>query len=549
MKEDDRAKALESVVIGSKKRRSVLGEFLARKYERILEAEEKVAEQGAVRRGISNRELVTNIACSLFDATWERLRTGKDQQRKTIDDDFDEFALRHELESSADSFWQEDASDNGTGVSDDEEETEERRAAKQRVVSQAQEQEHFIDILLDKMISAVLPEDLPEREQFTQRVQEPGRRRSHPISLIIMSRNLKIMTTKLGLIFEFQDSLIRLVTWRNPSGTALSLILFSFICFNPMLVIILPMLYVLFGLMIPGYLHRHPLRRNFYLTKHSYGKSLLETVATGGKPASWQSHDDVQEFDYNNLHPDAEEWERALHIKQTMEFIVNLRDLQNLMTASVKGIESAEKFVYGDAGFKNEHHSTVLFLSGLLVVTGLWVVAPYINWSLISAVGAWTALILIHPRVLPIVTAYINDDQLEKGKVVIENVERYDILLDEKPEERFLELFEIYKQRLTSNEWDFYLLSSYAFDPTDKYRKSQRPPPGVISLDEVVPPSTWSFDRNSAWEVDYDVKGWAQERGLSLEIDGEFLVDDSFKRRRLTRKVVRYANPARKPAV
>ncbi|AET37832.1 Pex28p Ecym_2076 [Eremothecium cymbalariae DBVPG len=540
------------------KRKSLIGHYLARKYEKVLSIEGKLSKEHGDDGVISNREMIANIAVSLFDATWERLKVGKDSRAKSIDDDFEEFAMKHELESISDSFWLDEnfreESEGGDISADDVDVGNSRNvkgggsSSKLKKIHSVEGHDHFVDILLDKMISALLPDDLPEREQFTQRVHEPGRRKSHPISVVIMSRNLKIMTAKLGLLFEFQDSIIRLITWRNPSGTITALMLFSFICFNPMLLPIISLGYVLFGLMIPGYLHRHPLRRNFYLTKRVYGKSLLVTVATGGKPSNWQGHDNVLEYDYNNLHTEGEDWERAQNIRQTLEFIVNLRDLQNLMTATVLATENLEKFVYGDAGFKNERRSTILFLSGLLALVVLWCMSPFINWSVTASVGAWAGLLTLHPRVLPKLTDFINEEQIEKGKEVMENVEKYDIILDEQPEVRYLEVFEIYKQGLTPQQWDFYTISSHVFDPMDKYRKSQTPPPGVTSLEFVTAPSTWCFDKNSEWVVDKNVEVWANERGLSLAIDGEFLVDDAFKRKRLTRKVVRYANPARKPA-
>lgn len=117
------------------------------------------------------------------------------------------------------------------------------------------------------------------------------------------------------------------------------------------------------------------------------------------------------------------------------------------------------------------------------------------------------------------------------------------MIFDEQPETKFIEIFEIYKKVLLPNDWKFFRYSNRIFDPQDPYRRAQQFPPGVDSLADVIPPTGWSFDPNFEWKIDNDVDRWVVERGLNLPITGEFLFDPMFKRRRLIHRVIKNATP------
>lgn len=528
-------------------KRQLMSLYLTKQYERILGStvsrDSKVVSNGT---GL-NRELIQGIASALFDATLERIYNIKENNTISIEEDFEK-ELINMYSHTQDNFWKDEnfRQDYEYSTTSEEEESNidmDKPQIMERISKSAQD--HFIDILLDKMISTLLPDHLPEREQFTQRIEELARRKSRPISITILARNLRILTAKLGVLFEFQDLITRLITWRNPSQTITMLIILTAVCFNPILLFALPLFYMLFCLMIPGYQQRHFLRPNIYLNKQVYGQSLFETLLNSRK-SSWKIHGKFNEHRQHTVILD-EDVDKANNIKQGMEFIVNLRDLQNLMSSIVTIIDKIDKFIYGTAGFKDEQYSTNLFLFGLLILLFLWVFSSFINWSLIVSIIIWVAIIAIHPRIRPKIFKLIRKEKVVNNKERDRHTQKYNIIMDEAPEVRIVEIFEIYKQGITPKHWSFYIISSQVFDPFDKFRKSQKPPPGVDSFDKLSPPPTWSFDTNADWEIDYNVKGWSMERGLDLPIQNEFLVDDMFKRRRLTRKVMRYANPARKP--
>ena len=83
------------------------------------------------------------------------------------------------------------------------------------------------------------------------------------------------------------------------------------------------------------------------------------------------------------------------------------------------------------------------------------------------------------------------------------------------------------------------MFSSTDFGLNDTFRKAQRQPPGVDSARAVEAPQGWIFDPNSKWEIDYDVKSWWESDLEGYVTNGEYLVDHAFRRRRLTRRVIR----------
>lgn len=526
------------------RKREIVKSYFADKYEKALDsllaADTAAAVAAAVggdhqRSSVPKRGVVKGIAGSLFDASVERLKNDKPM----LPGDFDT------VTESSDDFWKDEnfkqETDSEVKVSSTTTlETPEDGLEKRT-------KEHFLDIFVGKLITRIIPTRLPEREHFGE-LSEDEKRRSKTVSATKLTSNLKALTPKLAGLFELQDSIVRLLTWRNPSGTLTMLIILTMICYNPMNIIIMPLIYIMFGLMVPGYTRRHPFRRTLYPYRRMYGKSLIKDVTNGG-PTAWHPGYGIQEFDYNVQVFDSDDVSRRNEIDNRIEFVVSLRDLQNATTATLSLSKSVERFIYGTAGFVDERHSTVVFFKYIASFCTLSLLSKYINWSFFISLILWLSMIFAHPKVKQRISAH-----KQKKRSVSSTTDRsethkeFNIILDESPEVKYVEIFEIYKQGITPRHWDFYKISNQVFDPLDKFRKLQQEPPGVSKLDDILPPRTWVFDENSEWEVDYNVKKWSSERGLSLKIQDEYLIDDSFKRRRLTRKVLRYANPASKPS-
>ena len=63
---------------------------------------------------------------------------------------------------------------------------------------------------------------------------------------------------RIGVVFVFQNRLIRLFTWTTPTHTLSFLALYTLICLQPTLIPVVPLALILFFVMIPSFLARHP---------------------------------------------------------------------------------------------------------------------------------------------------------------------------------------------------------------------------------------------------------------------------------------------------
>ncbi|CCF58363.1 hypothetical protein KAFR_0E02100 [Kazachstania africana CBS 2517] len=485
------------------KKASFIRSYLVKKYDRLLDsilvAEEAISSSSSSESngdsGITQKELIQKIAGSLVNASIEKFRLEKD--------DIDTLSTDYDMDS--DSSLKEPASEVIRDINNE-------------------VKEHFVDLFVDKLISRIISEKLPEREHISLDQHEKA------LTATLLANNMKTMTSKLGHMMKFQDSVIRLITWRNPTGTLLSLSLFTFICYYPLLLMILPLILITFGIMVPKYLEKYPIREVYSITRKSYGSPLLlrllSVTSPDEKDASLQ-RDKSAEF---------------RDIGSSALVVVNLRDFQNMTSSLIELSEVNAKLVNETLGFEDERHTTVIFLLCIASALLLNLTSPFVNWSLTLSLSTWLFFIMHHPQIGPRLDKFIiKIRRLTSNKFIGEVIKKFDIILDEKPQINSVEVFEIYRQGIVPGVWKFFLYSSNCFDPSDEFRRAKHAPPGVKDLEDVKPPESWLFDPNSEWEIDYNVEKWSYENGLDpvLTIEDEYLCDTMFKRRRLTRRVLK----------
>lgn len=405
----------------------------------------------------------------------------------------------------------------------------------------------FVDIFLERLLSKIITDKLPEREHFTEQLPSDTFKPSQQISPVVLASNLQRMTGQLNNIFEFQDSFIRLLTWRVPSRTMMTCLLITLILHYPLYLILLPLIFISYGLIISNYDKKYLFKTSSHQMKKSpYGKSLLERVTSSGKmPKIKLTKPLIDQLDDNGFE-NITEWEDST---SGLQVITNLRDLQDMTSNTLNLIDDISSFIHETAAFKDETTTTKLFIDCLLGYFSLKLISPWINWRLILSGLVWLVFICLHPKVQNKFhhsrgnNSEIKQTKLfDKGKKLREKNDgnRSKIIIDTAPLSNEIEIFEIYRKGLIPGEWKFFLLSSNVFDYSDEFRKGQQPPPGVKDLNQIYPPKRWFFDQNLTWEIDFDVRKWRDQRGLtSLKIDHEYLCDNMFKRRRLVRKVFR----------
>lgn len=399
-------------------------------------------------------------------------------------------------------------------------------------------QDKFVDLFLERLLSRMITDKLPEREHLTDTTELPGGQKGKPISPAILASNLGKMTGQMNGIFEFQDSLIRLLTWKIPSSTIMTLLIVTLILYYPIYLILLPLTYIAYGLIIANYNKKYRLRNTSYHLKKTYGESLLKKITSGGKPSKPKVKPIMEQL--NDDIEDIVDWEDT---STGLQVITNLRDLQNMTTNTLHLTDSITAFINETVAFKDEKKTTILFLKCFSGYFILKVLSPWVNWKLLFSSLIWMVFLNFHPKLRPKIRRFKARFKHKKDSTppTDTSAKKDSIIIDVTPLSREIEVFEIQRKGLIPGEWKFFMYSSNVFDYNDEYRKAQKPPPGVKELEDVNPPTTWKFDMNTKWEIDYNVVAWSQQKGLptTSEIEDEFYCDNMFKRRRLIRRVLK----------
>ena len=401
------------------------------------------------------------------------------------------------------------------------------------------EEEPFLALFLDKLITRLVPERLPLREkliideivtkEFNENdidIKTKNDESEQQVSVGILASNIHKLSGSMEAIFEFQDTLIRILSWKMPSKMIMILLILTKICYNPMYIILFPLLYLALGVIVNNYNIKYD-NEHLYSTSHrgKIGKSLFA---------------DLFKYDPTKT-TRATQLSTPQEITHGMQVVLNIRDFQNLTTNQLHLLESSSNFLNETAAFKDERKTTILLLSILSLCITLKILSLFLNWSFVLSSALWISAIIIHPKLLPklklLYSRYSKKKHITIPDPVVKS-KHFDIVLDQQPRTHTVEIFEIYREGLIPTTWKFFIFSSSLFDPSDQYRKTQVPPPGVKELELVQPPKGWIFDPNDDWKIDYNFNQWKREKNLDVSIKDEFLIDSNFKRRRLTRRVI-----------
>ena len=63
---------------------------------------------------------------------------------------------------------------------------------------------------------------------------------------------------RIGVVFVFQHRIFRVLSWDQPTHTLSALAVYSFICLDPQLLAVLPLVLILLFIMVPAFIARHP---------------------------------------------------------------------------------------------------------------------------------------------------------------------------------------------------------------------------------------------------------------------------------------------------
>ncbi|MCJ1390578.1 hypothetical protein MMC18_003438 [Xylographa bjoerkii] len=365
------------------------------------------------------------------------------------------------------------------------------------------------DRLFAKILQQVIPgegsENVgPEPDTRSSRyINRPG------FSLPLMTVNFRRFNARVGVVFVAQNHLLRLLTWHKASHTLSFFVIYSFMCLNPYLLTILPLVGILFFLLVPAYLTRHPPPPTSVTvlsnTQYSMSGPPLAPARTI-KPASEMSKD----------------------------FFRNMRDLQNLMDDFSNVHDSMLATIAPITNFSNEPLSSTVFLMLFVTACLLLLISHLLPWRFIALVSGWIAIALGHPLVQDTVFNSVYKSHIRPASATarswLDSWIESDIIMDSPPETREVEIFELQRRKgsFGVSEWESWIFSPSAWEPMAPARIAGERAKGTRFFEDVQAPNGWEWG-GKKWELDLGSTEWVEERlivGVEVEIEGERWVYD-----------------------
>jgi hypothetical protein len=322
-----------------------------------------------------------------------------------------------------------------------------------------------------------------------------------------MSANFRRFNARIGVVFVFQSKVIRLLSWHTATHTLSFLAVYTFICLDPYLLTVLPLVVLLLALLIPSFVARHPAAPPTITTQTS---ASFQYSATGPPLAPAPTVKPVKEL--------------------SRDFFRNMRDLQNSMEDFSRVHDKILSLLTPPTNFSNEPLSSTLFLFAFLSGLVLFIASHLLPWRLIFLLIGWIITAFGHPTIQrQMVTTHKTHivPHEKKAKSLLDSWIASDIILDSAPETREVEIFEL--QKLSSaGEWESWLFSSSPYDPLSELRIKKERAKGTRFFEDVKAPPGWEWSEKK-WALDLWSREWVEERiitGVEVETEGERWVYD-----------------------
>lgn len=323
-----------------------------------------------------------------------------------------------------------------------------------------------------------------------------------------------------GLLLQLQSNIVHVLSWHQPTATISVLLVYAIICLNPHLLVGLPLLLIIVTIMAPGYNKRHPLPLELTPTqffRHKLGHSPYDAESDFREEQELVLSAQQQELELQKqkAREDEEYEQRVLRER--------LRDLQNLLSGMVLAIEGMESFVARVGSFADEERATAVYLVVFVSIFTTTYFASFVPISAALLAAGWTPVLLLHPTISK-KAKYIKDKYIDMEESVVldlvNHLQEHEIIIDEPPETREVEIFELQRQGLTSSQWTPWVFTTQVYDLASVIRRAKERPSGTRFLGDVEAPPGWIFSDEYPWKEDTYPKDWVMHRGLRhVEID------------------------------
>ncbi|ODQ80469.1 hypothetical protein BABINDRAFT_28487, partial [Babjeviella inositovora NRRL Y-12698] len=358
---------------------------------------------------------------------------------------------------------------------------------------------HLTDKLFERIIAMALPTPSSvSQESIEERIEA---QRSRPsLSVPLMSKNFILMNARLSGVFVLIDELIKVLSWRYPTYTLGLLSIYTWLVLNPVLLLSVPLLYVLFCVLVPNYLVMHQPEALI---------GMVNPVPTDG--------------------PSLRKPELPTPAPETSrEFFLNVTDLQNHMLLYVTGYDFVNGLSNHLLYFRDEALTSCVFVCLLCAVAFNVCLLPWIvrrcssfivfvvQWGLI--VGGWSFAALCHPKYWERVIEYYYTEDTRLRILTLANQLESHIIAEfwleaEPAEEREVEVYELQHCNDKSKQWQSFGYTTDAYTNRAVLRSGKQIPTTLSSLSKVQAPQRWEFS-GASWKLDLSPEGWVQRNVL-----------------------------------
>ncbi|KAM7195432.1 Integral peroxisomal membrane peroxin domain containing protein [Naviculisporaceae sp. PSN 640] len=411
------------------------------------------------------------------------------------------------------------------------------------------------DKLLEKLLSQMLPAEDSSDPSTTiptiTGVDDPDYSTRPGFTIAAMSNNFRRFNARIGVVFRFQNKLLRVLSWRKPSHTLSLLSVYTFVCLEPYLLTILPLAAFLLFVLVPSFIARHPPPPVSALYDNDGGHSHPDRVRNLG---------------YSARGPPLAPARTVKPVKElSRDFFRNMGDLQNVMEDFSVAHDKVIELVVPVTNFSDEALSSGVFVLLFGVCVFMSLAAHLVPWRAVALVAGWAGIWSGHPAVAAwmaqmkeqysgalaaaqqekekeqeagklkegegaVKNAELLPKPLELAEKAFDNWVKGDIILDEAPETREVEIFELQRLGEGSGEWEPWLFCPSPYDPLSAGRIAGDRPRGTRFFEDVMPPEGWEWSEKK-WALDLWSREWVEERiitGVEVETEGERWVYDIY---------------------
>jgi hypothetical protein len=301
--------------------------------------------------------------------------------------------------------------------------------------------------------------------------------------------------------FVFQNKIGRLFSWDEPSQTLSFLAIYTFVCIDPYTLSVIPISLLLYFVMLPAFLTRHP------------------------PPPSMPP---------NNLYPltgpplaPAAKIQPAPELSR--DFFYNMRDLQNSMEDFTKLHDAIIANIAPLTNFSSEEVSSALFIALFTAAMVLFLTAHLIPWKFVVLFAGWAAVLSSHPVIKDLLETKENQARLDsEGKNLTSMLSSFastNMTLDPEHEKREVEVFELQYRPLhadSADEWEAMVFTPAPYTPMSPARLAGERVHGSRFFEDVEPPHGWEW-ADKKWTLDLLAREWVEERcitGVEVEVEG-----------------------------